>query len=105
MSATTKQLSRAGSSVKSASTQQIMPGSPANMINEQPALGVLENTSDYERGLSGLSQGLQSFVTTLSHSYARKLDTILATFGCQTQLEATNAISDVSTTDFFTRTT
>ncbi|KAJ7495778.1 hypothetical protein B0H11DRAFT_2227302 [Mycena galericulata] len=47
---------------------------------------------------------LQSFVTTLGDTYARKLDALLATFGRQTQLEATNAMLDTSITDFFTRT-
>ncbi|KAJ7934359.1 hypothetical protein B0H13DRAFT_2305777 [Mycena leptocephala] len=37
---------------------------------------------------------LQSFVTTLGDTYARKLDALLATFGRQTQLEATNAITN-----------
>ncbi|KAJ7777943.1 hypothetical protein DFH07DRAFT_936550 [Mycena maculata] len=48
---------------------------------------------------------LQSFVTTLSDTYTCKLDKLLATFGHQTQLEATNAMSDTSITNFFTRTT
>ena len=35
---------------------------PANLIDEQLALDALEKASDYERGLSGLSQGLQAAV-------------------------------------------
>ncbi|KAJ7758506.1 hypothetical protein DFH07DRAFT_958367 [Mycena maculata] len=42
--------------------------------------------------------------TTLSDTYACKLEKLLATFGRQTQLEATNAMLDTSITDFFTRT-
>jgi hypothetical protein len=48
---------------------------------------------------------LQSFVTTLGDTYARQLDALLATFGRQTQLEATNAMLDTTITDFFTRAT
>ncbi|KAJ7448840.1 hypothetical protein B0H11DRAFT_2332840 [Mycena galericulata] len=48
---------------------------------------------------------LQSFITTLGDSYACKLDALLATFGRQTQLKATNAMSDTTITDFFTRAT
>ncbi|KAJ6583521.1 hypothetical protein DFH09DRAFT_1309022 [Mycena vulgaris] len=46
-----------------------------------------------------------SFVTTLGDTYARDLDALLATFGRQTQLDATNAMSDTTITDFFTRAT
>jgi hypothetical protein len=47
---------------------------------------------------------LQSFVATLGDKYARDLDALLGTFGRQTQLEATNAMTDSSITDYFTRT-
>ncbi|KAJ7195126.1 hypothetical protein GGX14DRAFT_575896 [Mycena pura] len=58
---------------------------PANLIDEQQALDSLENASDYERGLSRLSQGLQ------------------AACGRQIQLEAMNAAVETSITDFFQR--
>jgi hypothetical protein len=35
---------------------------PANLVDERQALDALENTSDYEQGVSHLSQGLQAAV-------------------------------------------
>lgn len=46
---------------------------------------------------------MQSFISTLGDEYARKLDSLLATFGRQTQLEATNAMVESSITDFFAK--
>jgi hypothetical protein len=46
---------------------------PANMIDERRALDVLEDASDYERGLSGLSQGLQVAVQRMKDFAASKM--------------------------------
>ncbi|KAF8194792.1 hypothetical protein K438DRAFT_1761087 [Mycena galopus ATCC 62051] len=46
---------------------------------------------------------VQNFISTIGDDYARKLDSLLATFGRQTQLEATNAMVESSITDFFAK--
>jgi DDE superfamily endonuclease len=44
---------------------------------------------------------LQKFTATLNDDFSRKLDTVLACFGRQTQLEETNQMKTVPITDFF----
>jgi hypothetical protein len=47
---------------------------------------------------------VRDFISTLGDEYARKLESLLATFGRQTQLEATNAMVETSIADFFAKT-
>ncbi|KAJ7081007.1 hypothetical protein C8R44DRAFT_754168 [Mycena epipterygia] len=75
---------------------------PVNMIDndvDDDADPVIRPT---RREALSAAATLQSFVM-LGDTYAYKLDALLATFGHQTQLEATNAMSDTTVTDFFTR--
>ena len=45
---------------------------------------------------------LQKYVADINEPFARKLETILASFGCQTRLEESHALKPTYITDFFT---
>lgn len=46
---------------------------------------------------------IQRFLAPMGDPFARELETILASFGCQTHLEETESLKDTSITDYFTR--
>ncbi|KAJ7928661.1 hypothetical protein B0H13DRAFT_2311273 [Mycena leptocephala] len=62
---------------------------------------------DDDHPLSGAlsaAQTLRKYTETLDDGFACKLEQLLASFGCQTQLEETNALLTVPIKQWFTRT-
>ena len=79
-----------------------------NVVDEEAVVDLLENTSDYEHGLTWLTTQQriiierQKYIADINEPFACKLEGILTNFGYQTRLEDVRTIEATHITDYFT---